>query len=673
MLGKKMKIFISIVLYLFFNLGFIFSQQYPLNWENISTNDWGGITTFGLNESYIFAASSNKGVFRYNIATKAWQEIFSDTKLRNINFMKVTDSRIYLLHSNYSSTEQQMIYFSTNYGATWQKKIISISSNNFSPTNITIDNNTLYYASSKGYGSSDEDVSVVSIRNLTDAENSKTYYINDLQIFNNALIYAISYGNGFFLSTINGENWSRVKKDEPSKYYTCLLIDKEYIYLGTEDKGLWRYNTKNGEMLSMAYNLGYMNISSISIVYGRIYISTTGNGVFYFEAKQNKWFEVNSNLPTLKIKKMIEYRKSLYILTNDDKLFKSVVPEPIPIISLSQLDKISFCAYDSYRIIFEVKDYNFKPDNTFRVWLSDSAGTFNFPKLLGTKKGTTTDSINVVFPDSLPLSKFYKLKITASNPVIESNISLENLILSPLPNPIISGELNVCSDRETKYYSSKVNNLTVLWDVTNGTISSKTNDSVTVIWNNGSKGGLKITGTNINFCKNSYSLNVNIRNTPERPIITKINDTLFTSDVEGIQWYFNGTELTGAKQKKLVVAAKGKYKVKIDNFNGCPSDFSEEIYAEKTINSVENLDEKYRVFPNPASDFIEFSLPENVIFSNFDELKILNYFGEEILVKKLSALNKNTNDSSMRLDVSNLSSGIYFIQIKSKLFRFAKI
>lgn len=78
------------------------------------------------------------------------------------------------------------------------------------------------------------------------------------------------------------------------------------------------------------------------------------------------------------------------------------------------------------------------------------------------------------------------------------------------------------------------------------------------------------------------------------------------------------------------------------------------------ITSVENKSEinRFEIFPNPASEYIEIRQPEeNINFAGNFDLKILNTNGESVM-----AIKANLAQSLKRIDISHLPVGVYFIQ-----------
>ncbi len=83
------------------------------------------------------------------------------------------------------------------------------------------------------------------------------------------------------------------------------------------------------------------------------------------------------------------------------------------------------------------------------------------------------------------------------------------------------------------------------------------------------------------------------------------------------------------------------------------------------------------ISPNPSSDFIEITKPSEGLepWENSSTIRIFNVFGEKIEVK--TELLKNSqfsiHNSQLRIDVSGLPSGVYFVRVGDKVGKFVKI
>ena len=69
----------------------------------------------------------------------------------------------------------------------------------------------------------------------------------------------------------------------------------------------------------------------------------------------------------------------------------------------------------------------------------------------------------------------------------------------------------------------------------------------------------------------------------------------------------------------------------------------------------ENADENFTVYPNPARSFLNVEVKiENA------ELKLYDVSGSEIEIRVVSK-----NESKVKIDASNLATGVYFLKVKS--------
>jgi hypothetical protein len=97
------------------------------------------------------------------------------------------------------------------------------------------------------------------------------------------------------------------------------------------------------------------------------------------------------------------------------------------------------------------------------------------------------------------------------------------------------------------------------------------------------------------------------------------------------------------------------------------------------VGIIENHLSNFEISPNPAEDFIEINLERWTPLSKWspsEEIRIFNTFGE--CVKSSHALHtpaplERGIEKGLKIDVSNLPSGIYFLKMGDKLFKFVKM
>jgi len=96
---------------------------------------------------------------------------------------------------------------------------------------------------------------------------------------------------------------------------------------------------------------------------------------------------------------------------------------------------------------------------------------------------------------------------------------------------------------------------------------------------------------------------------------------------------------------------------------------------------VENIDGKniLSLTPNPAGDYIEITF-DNVILKERQRLnrpslnvQVYNVLGVEVLSASYTPSVLLSNGENIRLDVSGLSTGIYFVHVGGEVLKFVKI
>jgi hypothetical protein len=101
--------------------------------------------------------------------------------------------------------------------------------------------------------------------------------------------------------------------------------------------------------------------------------------------------------------------------------------------------------------------------------------------------------------------------------------------------------------------------------------------------------------------------------------------------------------------------------------SGSLSGFIAKYSLSKTSIPNEPIQNKFSVYPNPATDYIEIQPSEGWQPSEGSYIQILNTLGEIVLSVE------QTPPSVQKIDISNLTSGMYFIKIGDKVEKFVKM
>lgn len=142
---------------------------------------------------------------------------------------------------------------------------------------------------------------------------------------------------------------------------------------------------------------------------------------------------------------------------------------------------------------------------------------------------------------------------------------------------------------------------------------------------------------------------------PAKPTVTISNlntpTPLLTSNASsGNQWYADGTVIAGATSATFSATKSGSYKVQV-TVDDCTGEFSEE--QPLVITGIEPIDFPVDLYPNPVGDAL------TIYFGDLAGKKQVTIFaltGESLVAN-------NTESSSIAIDVSYLSAGMYLAKV----------
>jgi len=182
----------------------------------------------------------------------------------------------------------------------------------------------------------------------------------------------------------------------------------------------------------------------------------------------------------------------------------------------------------------------------------------------------------------------------------------------------------------------------------NPTVSPTVNTTYTVTVTSGTSTGVNSTSVTI------YPL-------VSTPTITQNGSVLNSSATSGNQWYFNSNLISGATASSYTPTSTGSYQVMVTDANGCTAMSS---VLNTTVGITENNTkiQQIAIYPNPTQSSIQLDIPAEI--TEFETM-VMDICGRNILVKQ--------NESTIEL--SNLTNGIYFLEIKidGKSFQRSKI
>ncbi len=171
-----------------------------------------------------------------------------------------------------------------------------------------------------------------------------------------------------------------------------------------------------------------------------------------------------------------------------------------------------------------------------------------------------------------------------------------------------------------------------------------------------------ITGTNSGGCADTGSDEVIIIPSPNKPTFTQVGDTLMSSSQHDNQWYRNDTLLKNDTSQYLTITIPGEYWVIVNNeANGC-STSSDSMQIKTGINQLSIIGDQLSIYPNPFNNTLFIKINSFAADMSDWNLQITDVLGRTIF-------SKVSLNYSNEIDLSNLSSGVYFITVINKTGR----
>lgn len=256
-------------------------------------------------------------------------------------------------------------------------------------------------------------------------------------------------------------------------------------------------------------------------------------------------------------------------------------------------------------------------------------------------QSTASQDANSLSLGPLPNNAYGYGKANATRAVTSTNVSA-----------IISGDLGFCQGELTSIQGP------IGWDEyywSNGDSASVLAVSV--------PGNFSFSGRDEYGCA-SDTLNFTVIENPAVSIsnISQIDDTLFVTSSDMIQWYWNSTAISGQTDSVLLLTQGGDYFAIASNSFGCTA-------VSDTVNfipaNVTSSDKIFNIYPNPTSSYLDIKSS-----SKIDQIVIRDVNGK-LINSVINSVNNRT------VDVSTLENGIYFLDLiindRKETFKFQVI
>ncbi len=232
---------------------------------------------------------------------------------------------------------------------------------------------------------------------------------------------------------------------------------------------------------------------------------------------------------------------------------------------------------------------------------------------------------------------------------------------SPVAN-FQSSDSTFCSNNCINYTDLSTNGTSWQWSFPGGTPGSSTlqNPQGICYSTPGTFNATLITSNGVGSDTITFVNHIHVLVSPPTPVITQSNDTLFCStdpSYTAYQWYDSSAIIPGSTSAFLVINHSGNYNVAVHNENGCQISVGINVATGIKNYTFSNL---FSLSPNPAST--QLTIHTYSSFARSATISIINVLGQEVLSYPFS-FGEGRDEA---IDISNLSAGMYFLQLKTE-------
>ena len=640
------------------------------NWysSSIGMGDYVSVTALSNNGNYIIAGTYKRGVFVSSDNGENWSHK-KDSIIDNSNIISVLVNK----DKSFVCTEEDGIFLSKDNGETWLPKNKGIDSglinhsmvlnegNIYLVAGIRMSNTQLLYVT---YDNGDNWIRIgagsglgpLMIKNATiyclmsdriyiSSDEGKTWNFKLLNIDNNDAYSIVSSGNELIIGTVNsgiyisnddGQSWDNCYKSIPNYRVQSLISNKNYVYAATVDGVL--ISSDNG----INWSKKKKGISSITInfIFKSKNILLAGTrywGVFISKDNGENWEQKNNGLTNFTISSIAELGNNI-ILASNIGLFVSTNEGESWELSSEKFDKpVYYLAVKGNDLFFSKENSIFKTNNLGKSSVDLKMGVESF----------------LVYGDRLFVGHWSGVVLTTNNGIswIEKNNGFDFKPVKKL---------------------SKFDNTIVAGTFFRGIFISKDYGENWVERNKGLKN------------RSIISLASN-----NNHIFAGTQDGIFLSKDKGYNWKAENDGLLEVPVKTLMITdeyiyagtdGRGIYSAKLSEF------------GTTDVNEFADIDNEILIYPNPAEDYITINLskvlkpfvtddsPSNKGLQHFasDKVQIFDMLGIEVGQSSLIDITTHNNSQSgmidlLKIDVSHLPAGVYFIRIGTRVEKFVKM
>ncbi|HYV91851.1 MAG TPA: T9SS type A sorting domain-containing protein [Chitinophagales bacterium] len=236
-------------------------------------------------------------------------------------------------------------------------------------------------------------------------------------------------------------------------------------------------------------------------------------------------------------------------------------------------------------------------------------------------------------------------------------------ITSSAQSNFAAADTDICEKFCIDYFDSSTNNpVSWLWNFPGGNPStSSLQNPINICYQNPGLYDVTLITSNANGVSDTLTVSnyITVYTNPFAPVITQNGNTLTSTSAISYQWQLNSVNIPGATNQSYTITQSGLYTVIIGDANGCNAQASVDASLVGISEAGENSFINF--YPNPAADELMVEWSDGLAGHDFT-ISLVSAVGQEVF----SSSQNNSHGGNTEIDLSNIASGVYFIEIKSE-------
>jgi photosystem II stability/assembly factor-like uncharacterized protein len=682
----KMKIIVTILI-LFISL----QVCVKADWEKCNVPTTGSFTSIAVKGDTAFAGSQNAGLFRSTDLGISWQKLETNIDTSKIWQISFIQDRIFACCSD-------GVYFSTNGGNTW---ILSLKFSVYEQSDSFIEYNGFFLVASKGglFKSNDLGINWTKLNfDTTGRGNLRTIYKNGNKLLaktSSTIFESIDNGNTWhengkkytskllvlngklysmsrrvYSSSDDGKSWDSISSDIPAQNNALSWhYSNGKIYVGTLFSGVY-VSSDDGKSWK-SYGLNFSSVNSIYKTNNGMIVSTYDGGILTTIDEGKTWskygydriyvnnFDFDDNIPFAAtgdgLYKSIDSFKTWNYYEYNDCFVNSVVCEEGKIMASVVAHRTAINPDDwEYDLSGIYVSYN-KGSNWTQKTKGNTVYNSNF---LLYNHGRIMSGTDLGVYLSVDFGETWSFTLPAKN-YIKQILKVNEDIYACTYQGLYISKSNGSDWTDVKEVNPIQTSTPLIRNVGNTIIVERFSDNNRYYLSNdlGKSWVLTDNPVHLPYIINK-DLNVIFDLFGEKVLMSTDNGQTWLDFDEGLQ----------SKVHRLTIY--GGYII-VENDEGI---LRRKISSLKDASSIRGNDlvKTFSISPNPATDYINIKPSEGLETSEGYKIQIFDILGIEV-----SSAGGDVNEvdgcGCIRIDVSNLPAGVYFIRIGDKVEKFLKM